>query len=33
MNFSKAFDKVSHRKLIYKIDQVIKNFLVKWIFA
>lgn len=34
MDFSKAFDEVSHRKLAYKIDQIVKNSQIyNWISA
>lgn len=34
MDFSKAFDKVSHKKLIFKLDNILKNKqLTKWILS
>lgn len=34
MDFSKAFDKVSHNKLVYKLEKILGNDqLIKWISA
>lgn len=34
MDFSKAFDKVSHQKLLFKLDKIFRNNqLLKWILA